>query len=72
MCVARLHTTPYSIHTTHIYTIYTKYTHTHTDARQWQHKTLIPAFGSQRQADLCEFGASLVYKVNSRTAWAVI
>ena len=29
---------------------------------------LIPALGRQRQADLCEFGARLVYRVSSRTA----
>ena len=28
---------------------------------------LIPALGRQSQADLCEFEASLVYKVSSRT-----
>ena len=31
---------------------------------------LIPALGRQRQADLCEFKASIVYKVSSRTARA--
>ena len=31
---------------------------------------LIPALGRQRQADLCEFKASLVYSVSSRTARA--
>jgi hypothetical protein len=31
---------------------------------------LIPALGWQRQADLCEFKASLVYRVSSRTARA--
>ena len=34
--------------------------------------TLIPALGRQRQADLCEFEASLVYRVSSRTARTVI
>jgi hypothetical protein len=29
---------------------------------------LIPALGRQRQADLCELEASLVYRVSSRTA----
>jgi hypothetical protein len=29
--------------------------------------TLIPALGRQRQADLCEFEASLVYRESSRT-----
>ncbi|CAO2577223.1 hypothetical protein LEMLEM_LOCUS19 [Lemmus lemmus] len=28
---------------------------------------LIPALGRQRQADLCEFKASLVYRASSRT-----
>jgi hypothetical protein len=32
---------------------------------------LIPALRRQKQADLCEFEASLVYKMNSRTARAV-
>ena len=31
---------------------------------------LIPALGRQRQVDLCEFKASLVYRVVSRTARA--
>ena len=31
---------------------------------------LIPALGRQRQVDLCEFEASLVYRVSSRTARA--
>ena len=31
---------------------------------------LIPAFGRQRQADLCEFETSLVYRASSRTARA--
>jgi hypothetical protein len=30
----------------------------------WGHTLLIPALGRQRQADLCEFEASLVYKVS--------
>ena len=28
----------------------------------WWHTPLIPALGRQRQVDLCEFEASLVYK----------
>ena len=28
----------------------------------WWYRPLIPALGRQRQADLCEFKASLVYK----------
>ena len=32
---------------------------------------LIPEFRRQRQVDLCEFEASLVYKASSRTAKAV-
>jgi hypothetical protein len=31
---------------------------------------LIPALGKQRQSDLCDFKASLVYRVSSRTARA--
>ena len=32
---------------------------------------LIPAFGRQRQADLCGFKANVIYKMSSRTARAV-
>ena len=32
---------------------------------------MIPALGRQKQADLCEFEASLVYKASSRTARAI-
>ena len=32
---------------------------------------LMPALGRQRQADLCEFEVSLVYRVSFRTAMAV-
>ena len=35
--------------------------------RPW-HTSLIPALRRQRQTDLCEFEASLVHKVSSRTA----
>jgi hypothetical protein len=31
---------------------------------------LIPALGRQRHVDLCEFKASLIYRVSSRTAKA--
>lgn len=31
----------------------------------WWQMPLLPALERQRQADLCEFGASLVYVVNS-------
>ena len=34
---------------------------------QWWRAPLIPASGRQRQANLSEFEASLVYKVSSRT-----
>ena len=34
---------------------------------QWWHALLIPALRMQRQMDLCEFEASLVYKVSSRS-----
>ena len=33
---------------------------------------MIPALGRQRQVDLCEFKAGLVYRVSSRTVRAVI
>ena len=39
-------------------------------AGQWGHTPLIPALRKQRQADLCEFRACLVYRVSSRTASA--
>jgi hypothetical protein len=31
---------------------------------------LIPVLGRQKQAELCEFEASLIYRVSSRTARA--
>ena len=34
----------------------------------WWPMPLIPAVRRQRQADLCEFKASLVYRASSRTA----
>lgn len=37
----------------------------------WQRRSLIPAFKRQRQKDLCEFKASLVYRATSRIAWAM-
>jgi hypothetical protein len=39
-------------------------------AGRWWCTPFIPALGRQRQADLCEFDASLVYKVSFRTARA--
>ena len=36
-----------------------------------QHTPLIPAFRRQRQADLCQLSASLVYILSSRTARAI-
>jgi hypothetical protein len=36
----------------------------------WRHTPFIPALGRQRQADLCEFKDTLVYRVSSRTATA--
>jgi len=37
----------------------------------WWPTPLIPELRRQRQAELCEFKASLVYRVNSRTAKAM-
>jgi hypothetical protein len=37
----------------------------------WCRLPLIPAFRRQRQADLCESEANLVYRVSSRTTRAV-
>ena len=37
-------------------------------AQVWWHTPLLPALGRQRQEDLCELEASLVYKESSRTA----
>ena len=39
--------------------------------RWWWHTLLIPALRRQRQEDLCESEASLVYRVSFRTARAV-
>jgi hypothetical protein len=41
---------------------------THTFCKSVRSLTLVPALGRQRQADLCEFETSLIYRVNSRTA----
>ena len=38
------------------------------EGRQLWHKQLISALKRQRQADLCEFEVSLVYRASSRTA----
>ena len=35
--------------------------------RQWWCMPLIPALGREKQVDLCEFEASLVYRTSSRT-----
>jgi hypothetical protein len=35
-------------------------------ARQWCHTPSIPAFRRQRQENLCEFKASLIYRVSSK------
>ena len=39
--------------------------------RQWWCTPLIPALGRQRKEDLCEFEASLVYRLSSKTARTV-
>ena len=39
--------------------------------RLWWLTPLIPTLGRQRQIDLCEFAASLVYRVSSRTFRAI-
>ena len=36
----------------------------------WRVPPLIPALRRQRQADLCEFNANLVYKTSSKTTGA--
>ena len=42
-----------------------------THARQWWCTFLIPALGRERQTDLSELEASLIYKASSRTARTV-
>jgi hypothetical protein len=56
---------------THTYTHTHTHTHTHTQliARK-ECMPLMPTLGRQRQVELCEFKASLVYRVSSRTAKA--
>jgi hypothetical protein len=39
-------------------------------AWRWWHIPLIPALGRQRQVGVCEFEASLVYRVSSRASKA--
>jgi hypothetical protein len=39
-------------------------------AKRLWHTSLIPALGRQRQAELCELEASLIYRVISKTARA--
>lgn len=39
-------------------------------AQQWRHMPFIPALERQKQQDLCQFNANLVYRVNSRVAKA--
>ena len=41
--------------------------HRHTSHWMWWHRPLIPALGRQRQADLYELEASLVYRESSRS-----
>ena len=40
------------------------------EPRQWRRTPLVPALGRQRQVDLCQFEASLIYRGSSRTARA--
>ena len=51
----------------HICTCSHKCTNTHRGWAVWR-TPLIPALWRQRQVDLCEFEASLIYRVSSRTA----
>jgi hypothetical protein len=39
--------------------------------RAWWYSPLIPELGRQRQADLCEFKVSQVYKARARIAKAI-
>ena len=41
-------------------------------ARQWWYMPLIPVLRRQRQEDLSDLGASLVYRVNSRTVIEIV
>jgi hypothetical protein len=38
----------------------------------WWHTPLVPAFGKQKQVDLCEFKASLVYLVSFRDTFKIL
>ena len=40
-------------------------------SQEWWRTPLIPALRRQKQADLCEFQASLVYRESFRKAWTI-